>query len=70
MGGTTITGPLFSPTTVELIPTEVLGFPQSIEIDKRPDKKFRQGFMEAPAAAGGRRTSNRFPGSLPRGGEG
>ena len=28
--------------------------PQSIEIDQRPDKKFRQGFIGAPATAGGR----------------
>ena len=53
MGGITITGPLFNPTTVELIPTGVLGFPQSIETDKRPDKKFRQGFTEAPATVEG-----------------
>ena len=36
-----------------LIPTRVLGLPQSIEIDKRPVKKFRQGFTGAPVAAGG-----------------
>ena len=28
------------------------GLPQSIEIDWRPDKKFRQGFTGAPATAG------------------
>lgn len=34
------------------IPTRVLGlFPQRIEIDQSSDKKFRPGFMGAPAAA-------------------
>ena len=37
---------------VTLIPTSVLGLPQAIDIDKRPDKKFRQGFIRAPAVAG------------------
>ena len=41
----------------------MLGFPQSIEIDQRPGKKFRQGFTGAPAAAGGLRTGNRLSGS-------
>ena len=36
-----------------LILTRVLGLPQSIEIDKKPVKKFRQAFIGAPAAAGG-----------------
>jgi len=36
-----------------LILTEVLGLPQSIEINKRPGEKFRQGFTGAPALAGG-----------------
>ena len=31
----------------------VLGLPQPIEIDKKPDKKFREGFIGPPAAAGG-----------------
>ena len=35
-----------------MIPIRVLGLPQSIETDKRPDKKFSQGFIGAPAAAG------------------
>ena len=30
-------------------------FPQAIEIDERPHKKFRPGFTGAPAAAGGER---------------
>ena len=30
---------------MSLLPTGVVGLPQSIEIDQRPDKKFRQGFM-------------------------
>ena len=34
-----------------LILTRVLGLPQSIEIDKKPVKKFRQAFIGAPAAA-------------------
>ena len=34
-----------------LLPARVLGLPQSIEIDYRLDKKFRQGFIGAPAAA-------------------
>ena len=38
---------------VILILTRGLGFPQSIEIDLRPDKKFRQGFIDAPAVAEG-----------------
>ena len=32
----------------------VLGLPLPIEIDKRPGKKFRQGFIGVPAAAVGR----------------
>ena len=35
-----------------VIPIRVLDLLQSIEIDQRPDKKFRQGFVRAPAAAG------------------
>ena len=35
--------------------TRVLGLPQSIEINLRPDRKCRQGFIGAPAAAGGRK---------------
>jgi len=34
-------------------PTSVLGLPQSIEIDSRPNKKFRQGFIGAPVITGG-----------------
>ena len=33
--------------------TRGLDFPQLIEIDLRPDKKFRQGFTDAPAVAEG-----------------
>ena len=29
----------------------ILGLLQSIEIDQRPNKKFRKGFVRAPAAA-------------------
>ena len=45
----------------------ILGLPQSIEIDKRPDKKFRQGFIGAPAAAG-QSENDRFPCSPPKAG--
>lgn len=34
-----------------LILTRVLDLPQSTETDGRPDKKFRQGLIEDPAAA-------------------
>ena len=44
-----------------MLPNRVLGLPQSIEIDYRPDKKFRQGFIVAPDAAGAARTDNKFP---------
>ena len=36
-----------------VIVTRVLGLAQPIEIDQRPDKKFKQGFIGTPAAAGG-----------------
>lgn len=36
-----------------MISTKVLGLPQSIGIDQRPDKKSEQGFIGAPAAAAG-----------------
>ena len=36
-----------------VILTRVLGLPQSIEIDKRPIKKFWGPFIGVPAAAGG-----------------
>ena len=35
-----------------MLPTRVLDLGQSIEIDYRPDKKFKQGFIGAPTAAG------------------
>ena len=35
-----------------VILTRVLGLPQSIEIDKRPGKKFRQIFIGVPVAEG------------------
>ena len=44
-----------------MIPTGVLDLPQSIEIGLRPDKKFRQGFTGAPAAAGGREDKQQLP---------
>ena len=36
-----------------LLPARVLSLLQLIEIDSGPDKKFRQGFIGAPAEAGG-----------------
>ena len=36
-----------------MILTKVLGLPQSIQINQRPDKKFRQGFMGVTAPAEG-----------------
>lgn len=38
---------------LKVIPTRVLGLPQSIEIEKRPDKKFRQVSTGASALAAG-----------------
>ena len=53
----------------ELISTKVLGFPQAIEIDKRPDKKFSQDFIMAPAAAAARsKNKQEFPLLTPQGG--
>ena len=37
--------------TTEYVTDQGSGPPQAIEIDQRPDKKFRQGFTGAPAAA-------------------
>ena len=47
-----------------MILTRVLGLPKAIETDKRLDKKFRQGFIEAPLQQRGARTSKGFPYSL------
>ena len=44
-----------------VIMTSVLGLPQSIEIDRRPDKKFRQGFIGTPAAAAGIENKHHVP---------
>ena len=38
----------------------VLRLLKSMEIDKRPEKKLRQGFTGTHAASGGNKTSNRF----------
>ena len=58
---------LMEASYAELISTKVLGFPQAIEIDKRPDKKFSQDFIMAPAAAAAEnKTNNSFPCSLPK----
>ena len=40
---------------LKVILTRLLDFAQSIEIEKRPDKKFRQVFTGASALAAGRR---------------
>ena len=44
----------------------VLDLPQSIEIDYRPDNKFRQGFIGAPVPAAGGMGNNRFLCLLPK----
>lgn len=41
--------------------TKVLESPQSIEVDKRPDMKFRQGFTEAGAAVQGSKNKKWLP---------
>lgn len=41
--------------------TRVPGLPKSIEIGKRPDKIFRQGFLGVPLQQEGAKTGNRFP---------
>ena len=46
---------------MSLIPTRVLGLSQSIEIDQRPDKKFRQGSVGPLLQQEGARTNNSFP---------
>ena len=45
--------PVKTHSRVIMLPTRVLDLPYSIEIDQRPGKKFRQGFIGVPAAAGG-----------------
>ena len=49
------------------LPPRMLGLPQRVKIDKRPDKKFRQGFTGAPAAAEPEEQEQGFPCSLPDG---
>ena len=41
--------------------TRALGLSQAIEIDERPDQKFKQGSIGAPAAAGGRENKQPIP---------
>ena len=53
--------PGFSPQKQVLLPTRVLGLPQSIEIDQRPDKKFGEGCIGAPAAARGSEDKQQAP---------
>ena len=47
--------------SITLIPARVLGLPQSIETDKRPVKKFRQGFTGDSTAAGGSENKKHLP---------
>ena len=49
---------------VTVSPASVLAPPRPIEIDQRPDKRFRQGLLRVLLQQEGRRTSNRFPHSL------
>ena len=39
---------------LQISPTRVLGLPQSVEIDQRPNEEFRQGFIGVPAVAQGK----------------
>ena len=41
--------------------TRVPGLPQAIEIAQGPDKKFKQGFIGAPAAAEGSENKQQVP---------
>ena len=59
---------LMEASYAELISTKVLGFPQAIEIDKKPDKKFRQDFFMVPAATAGNKNKQQFPLLTPQGG--
>ena len=47
--------------TVSLIEIRAPGLSQSIEIDQRPDKKFRQGSVGPLLQQEGARTNNSFP---------
>ena len=51
---------------IDLLLTRVLGLPQSIETDQRPDMKSRQGFWGAPAAAEGSENKLQVPLLAPR----
>ena len=59
---------LMEASYAELISTKVLGFPQAIEIDKKPDKKFRQDSFMVPAATAGNKNKQQFPLLTPQGG--
>ena len=41
-----------------MIPTRLLGLPQAIDIDYRPDKKFKQDIIAATAPAAGGSKNN------------
>ena len=60
---------IFCDRIARLTLTRVLGLPQSTEINLRPDRKCRQGFTGAPAAAGGRKNKDRCPCWLPKVGQ-
>ena len=64
--------PNYHPTTPVpiLIPHKVLGLPQPVEMDQRPDKKSRQGFTGATVQQGRVRARNRLLCSLPKQGVG
>ena len=47
--------------TFLVLPARIFGLPRSIEIDQRPDKKFRQGFIGAPTASEGGKNKEQFP---------
>ena len=56
-----MTQPSSGTQLVSMLPTRVLGLPQSIEIDCRLDKKLRQGCIGVPAAAEGSENKQQNP---------
>ena len=57
-------------TTLLWLLASVLGLPQSIEIDQRPDKKFRQGSIGSCDAVGSSENKKWMPLLTPQGGMG
>ena len=47
--------------------TRILGFPQSTEVDQRPDMRFGQGFIGVPAAVSGSKNKQHVPLLAPQG---